>query len=330
MAAARSSAAVDGVGIAHSTRHTAGGKKKHARRRHHKRKAHRPSASAPTPIVYQATSCGPGLYPGPLPSEVNTQAAVSDARTLIATIRLPASATPARTAPVGSGFTGATTNCATYPDAVGDYEYWVDDQDLSEAIRSVEASPPTGSSLSGGQASYQGAAHVSAGVTFAFAPVSGVSTVRELVVSGVPLSAGTTALQVSTQVQPLVQRPASEVVPSGVTTVLIEFQDDVYSDGSNQETTQTVTVTEPSEVDGLVALTDWLPLEQPGAPSGCPGESDLVTVSFENAAGDTLAQAETSGCPDVSFSINGQAQPSLGDPGEYENDLASAYDPAAN
>jgi hypothetical protein len=161
---------------------------------------------------------------------------------------------------------------------------------------------------------------------FQFRPASAVTGGAELSVSGTRLARGRTAIYVASNVTWILPRPSSEQVPYGVSTVTMTFTQESHQSGPQPQTsTQTVQVTDQTQIYEIMWLTDLLPLQQPGGPSSCPGLTPSVEVKFEDANGNILAEADDEGCGGMGFSIDGRPQDPLA-AGDYYNLLRTAFD----
>ncbi len=246
-----------------------------------------------------------------------------EARIVIGGLRFPSGTKPVVHSPAGSTDLRPSNPCASDPETAGYYKYWVSDRGLQPLIDWVKAHPPAGAVLAGTGASGRNGMVTSEFLSFWYAPASEVTDGAQLFVSGSRLPDGRTAIRVDADVSWLVIRPVTEQVPSGVRTIVLTF---TQSGQQGQPTTQTVTVTDPNQVEEIEWLTDVLPVQQPtAAPPSCPALISSVDVRFEDGNGNTLAEANDGGCPGMSFSIDGKSQDPLA-PGDYYNVLQTAFD----
>jgi hypothetical protein len=149
-------------------------------------------------------------------------------------------------------------------------------------------------------------------IGFAFPPVPGVLGTRWLLISVARQADGSTTIRVDAQVQWLVFRAASEVVPPGVGSI------EVVRGSPGQTGALSRRVTDPRQIHQIVTLIDRLPIVQPGFTS-CPGQSGpLVTFTFRGR-GRVLANASVqasvgpwnNACDAMGFWIEGRPQTPL-------------------
>jgi hypothetical protein len=242
-----------------------------------------------------------------------------EARVVIGKLRFPSGTKPV----AHSRARSASDACARDPETAGYYDYWVSDRGLQPLIDWVKAHPPTGAFLAGGGGSDRNGTVTSEFLSFQYVPASVVTAGAQLFVSGTRLPDGRTAIRVDADVSWLAIRPATEQVPNGVRTIILTF---TQSGQQGQPTTQTITATDPNQVEEIEWLTDVLPVQQPAgvAPTGCPAVSS-VDVKFEDTNGNTLAEANDAPCVGMSFFIDGKSQDPLA-PGDYYNVLQTAFD----
>lgn len=144
-------------------------------------------------------------------------------------------------------------------------------------------------------------------VEFAAPPVAGRISQAGVGVGATAARGGGTALRVDDFAVWLIPRPASEVIPAGVRSVLVSV--DHYGGGAFKQTLVTV----PRTVARLVSFVDSRPLGQPGAHS-CPALGaftrvlDLRFLGPGGAGAVALARTVEDGCGDLSFSIRGHRQ----------------------
>jgi hypothetical protein len=271
--------------------------------------------ASPPPVNYPAVpSPGPGFV----------AEARREARVVIGKLRFPSGTKPVAHSPTRSAGSPPIAVCLD-PETAGYYEYWVSDRSLQALIDWVKAHPPAGArGLSEGSSSSHGVI-TSEFLGFQFAPASTVTEGAQLFVTGRPLPGGRTAIRVDADVTWLVLRPAAEQVPDGVRTITMSFTQASQQGGA---TTNTVTVTEQSQIEEIEWLTDVLPVQQPSevAPP-CGPDTASVEVRFEGIGGNTLAEAEAdnAGCVGVAFFFDGQSQVPLAS-GDYYNVLQTAFD----
>ncbi len=296
---------------------------------HHKRHRHkhRRSRTAPGRVaatVFEAGPCGPPFPAvGTAPPDPNIVAAArQDAKQLLQTVNLPPGAAPANDNPA---HLDGPPLCPATPDIVGFYELWTVSGDMQSTVDWVKAHPPQGGG-SGGGGSGESAQCPPGGqagpcritseyVWWSWPPIPGVSTQRSLLVTAVALSSTRVALRVDSQVVWLNPRPASETVPDGVASVTVVIH--------HQDQSAFYALTDPSQVNQAISLTNALPAAQPSA-HGCLGQGDEADVTFRAADGTPLAQADADqACGDVTFSIDQQPQYPLAGGYDYVKQLES-------
>lgn len=290
------------------------------------RHGHKPPRRRRRVTLHRLSRC-PAMaynYPAlPPPGPGFVAEARREARVVIGGLRFPAGTKPVVDAPAGATDLRPSNPCASDPETAGYYEYWVSDRGLQSLIDWVKAHPPAGGALAGTGASGRNGTVTSEFLSFQYAPASEVTDGAQLFVSGSRLPDGRTAIRVDADVSWLVLRPVTEQVPSGVRTIVLTF---TTSGQQGQPTTQTVTVTDPNQVEEIEWLTDVLPVQQPSAaPPSCPALISSVDARFEDANGNTVAEANDVGCPGMTFSIDGKSQDPLA-PGDYFNVLQTAFD----
>jgi hypothetical protein len=242
----------------------------------------------------------------------NHQAAIRDASRLVQRVVLPPGSAPSSQEPSHDGgvlarpaLTVGVTNL------VDEHGWWTVDEPMPKVFRYEKSHPPDGGTVDTTCGSGGNERPPSTCVGSSFSPRRGVLGVRELVVEMVDLGNGTTGVRADAQVQWIVPRSASEVVPSGAKVV------DIAAGGGKH-----YVVTEPSQVSRIVMLIDRLPTLQPGL-WHCPAvRSDARIVRFDFRAsrvGSALARASVranignndTGCDAMSFSIAGKSQTAL-------------------
>jgi hypothetical protein len=181
--------------------------------------------------------------------------------------------------------------------------WWKVDQPFEHVLNYVQAHSPrggrlqmTGGSGGPGQPNWEF-------VTFTFPAKPRVLGDRWLTVTLIQLRDGSTGVRVDGQVQWIIPRPASEVVPAGAQVV------QVTRTGSAPISR---TVTAPAKVQEIVRLLDRLQTVQPGV-EACGtwvGSPPMVHLGFRTADGRLLAQARmlaynvpADPCNDMGFMI---------------------------
>jgi hypothetical protein len=266
----------------------------------------------PIPVLAQ-----PGFPTSPA-NQAAAQAAVAQT---LAAAPLPAGATAVSGPPCGWATVPGTGNSIAANGASAAAYYRVPGSAAS-VYSAVRASPPAGSQLGATQTSTSSGTTVEYGVAFTFPDNSGQISNRSLDYTLADLGGGETALSVFSVAQWLIPRPASEVVPAGVRSVLIGLG------GAGGEKAPPVLVLRSASatvVHSTVAAVDGLLLQQPGLLHSCPVipvANAFLHVEFLAAHGHSpLASASESGCGGgVGFWIGGQAQFALQD----SPDLASS------
>ncbi len=146
---------------------------------------------------------------------------------------------------------------------------------------------------------------------------SGQVNSRTMTLFAVDAGSGRTYLEVVVSVEWIPPRSPSEVVPQAARAVKITAVPDM-----NLHITPPapVTITDPAQVQRIVALIDSLPLSPPGVFS-CPfafdAGAELVLTFLTRADGGSMvavADQGLEGCEWTSLTIGGRQQPSLGAP----------------
>jgi hypothetical protein len=260
---------------------------------------------------------GPGPFAPSVPSVVDATRTQARQELGLVPGMLPSGATPQQANPA-SGQLDGPTYCPPTPDLADYYDFWTASGDLQAVFDWITSHPPAGFSVGG----YGQELHYSQ-IESEFVELS--STSGTLLVVGVPLPGGGTALRADSQLIWKNPRPAGEELPPE------REQRDDCRPASRRDHIQPTTVSDPVQVSQIVAATDSLPSLQPYYidPCSTPAnvESKVVRVTFTDAKGNVLAEADANdgGCfPNpVTFSVGGQPQPMLDDAYGYTHSLAS-------
>jgi hypothetical protein len=260
-----------------------------------------------------AAAAGPALAGSAGSDGQNHRAAIRDAGKLLARVNLPAGATPSSQEPSGDGgVLAAPALTEGVEKLVDEHAWWTVNESPAQVLNYVESHVPGGGKTDitchgggGGEPDWTC-------VTFAFPPRKGVLGVRELVVEMVGIGDGSTGVRADAEVQWIINRPASEVVPTGVQAIHIARGRPGKRISEN--------ITDASTVNKIIQLFNALPVIQP-ANYHCPAErGPLVRFAFRaSATGQTLARAAVlaqvgpgqNGCEGMSFSIGGRQQDGL-------------------
>jgi hypothetical protein len=147
------------------------------------------------------------------------------------------------------------------------------------------------------------------------APRNGQIDSRTMTTFAVDAGNGRADIEVLVSVGWIPPRPAAEVVPPAAQVVTIAVLPDI---NLHVTAPAPVTIADPAQLRRIVALVDGLPLSPPGDFS-CPvdGFARLVLTFRAQPGGPALAVAEPDleGCQQVSFTVGGKPQPSLGPAG---------------
>jgi hypothetical protein len=257
--------------------------------------------------------------PGPTLAS-NKRAAQLDASKLLASLKLPASATSLSAEPSGDGGELKPQPALVATTANFDVHAWWRVPGTEDAtLEYIEAHPPAGATqyATGSGTGQSGATEQSVSYSWPAAP--GVLGFRELTVIVTSLQNSVTGVLAEAESDWIVPRPASEQIPAGVHEV------DITSAKLNGPTTISLSVTNPASVRRVASLIDAMPIVQPGWYScfALVGEgARVITVRFRARPGSSvLAQATytdyppltapSGPCTAVDFSIRGRAQTPL-------------------
>jgi hypothetical protein len=202
-------------------------------------------------------------------------------------------------------------------DLVDRHAWWRVPVGWRSVLAFVHDHPPQGSrEFTSGSGEIYGR-ETSASITFGWPVSPGEIRTRQLSVLVATRPGHTTYLRVDARAAWLLLRPAAERVPEGVHEIAIEQSRPRHAPSLS------LTVTDMSKVDAIVAAVNRLPILQPGIAISCPEEGiDEPWISFvfrETAGGPVLAEASeradsrepTTACNPMSFSIRGVPQTPL-------------------
>jgi hypothetical protein len=228
------------------------------------------------------------------------------ARSLLRSLSVPPGSTRSAVEPSGDGSVLAQPSAQpATPNLVDDHAWWAVPGTPRAAIAFVEAHRPAGSKLdSSADGNIAPDFHA---IGFDWGPVVHLLWSRSLVVEVVRLTDGDTGLRADSEVVWITPRPATERIPSGVTSLRVGVT------RGQQVLERSFTVTNVRPVRRIAALIDSLPAAQPGAFS-CPSDFGIeVRLTFESVAGKPLAVAAANpdGCQEVALTIRGHRQPKL-------------------
>ena len=261
-----------------------------------------------------ATAVAPGAVASS-GAAANEVAARSDARSLLARLRLPTGATRSAVEPVGDA--GALAHHAVgllaTPSEVDVVAFWTLRASPHAMLAFVKASPPAGSKL---WVSGSGSGPGSPGYSyegFQWPAITNVIETRQLIVEVSSLNDGMTGVRADAQVVAITPRGNSERIPAGTTRL------SVTSSASGGHQIPIATVTSPAKIRKVIALLDGLSLLPPEHPFECgPSAPEPVRLAFYSQRGGApLATASfesfptTSGrgwCSTVGMTINGRAE----------------------
>jgi hypothetical protein len=276
-----------------------------------------------------AGACTYPLAPGrPIPvrvpagfptSPANQAAAQSAVAQTLAAAPLPPGATAVTGPPCGWALTpGAGSSIGT--NLASATAYYRVPGSASSLYSAVRSSPPAGSHLGATGTSSSGGTTVDYSVSFTSPDIPGQVGSRSLNYTFADLGGGETALSVFSQAEWLIPRPASEVVPAGVKSMLIGLGGPV---GDGAPPISVHRTTDAAAIRNTIAAVDALQLMQPGLVHSCPVipvANAFLHVEFFGSHHSPLASATESGCGSVSFWIGGQPQFAL----QNTPDLASS------
>ncbi len=237
----------------------------------------------------------------------NQRAAKGAVDSMLGALRLPTGAVPSATDPSRSGLLADPSSRPSTPALVDVNRFWRTPGRPQAVLNWVEAHPPAGmrGNMSGESAGPRGL--IASWYGFWSAPTRGVSY-RELVVTVAGASDGGTAVRADAQAVWVLARPASELVPVGVTRVTIRVR------RMGHRVSTPVTLIAANQVKRVVELVNRLPRSQPGVVA-CPADvGPLVELDFRRLAGVppvAVAIADGSGCGVVTFTLRGRREPDL-------------------
>jgi hypothetical protein len=249
----------------------------------------------------------------------NQQRSARDAHQMLASLRLPAGATPAKQEPAGDHglLRYQLTDEKVHRLAHG---WWTLGERPESVIDYLKSHPPAGSTqnMLGSSSSPSG---TDLAVGFSWPPIAGILNYRELNVTVTALADGETGVLAEAQSSWVVTRSPSEMVPAGVKGVVVTLS---RIPATGQPPLHTAAITNRKLVRRAVTLIDSLAVAQPGT-FNCPamiGPARQLTVTFSaGPAGPALAKAELTiyahrpsggdSCDPIQFWIRGRAQTAL-------------------
>ncbi|HYA69730.1 MAG TPA: hypothetical protein VED63_13445, partial [Acidimicrobiales bacterium] len=185
----------------------------------------------------------------------------------------------------------------------------------------VEGHPPFGSTGVGGKGSMaQYGVVEESNVAFTYPVSSGAIQSEQVIVDVVPLNDSQVGIRADAQVIWYPTRPPAETIPVGERSVAVEV-----SGATRIDSPPTVIalrdLTDPVVLSQLATKIDQMPLQIPGARS-CPAafaSSPRLTLIFSGGPGVPAVQVvdDTSGCGEVTFTVEGQQEPPLVDDGLF-------------
>ena len=239
----------------------------------------------------------------------NEAAAKSDATALLASLTLPAGATPSASEPSGDGFHLAQpAETIGTPNLVVDHAWWTVAGTPHSVRAYVVAHLPPGSKYGGGTVGDP--TGVAAFDQLAWPAITGVLGERMLIVEVVALADGSTGVRADAEVAWMTPRPPSEVVPESAKRLGISVSHLLR----HPSAARAFLVTSPSKIRRVVALLNALPLLQPGA-YFCPLDRGtrirLEFYSRRRATPIAVAIVNAGGCQPVALTLSGRPQPTL-------------------
>ena len=224
--------------------------------------------------------------------------APSDARSLIARLRLPGGAVRSAREPTGDGGSLAhpAVGVLATPTAVDETAFWTLRASPSAALAFVKASPPEGSTLfvsgSGSGPGSRGYSYYG----FQWPATANVIETRHLIVAVTALTDGMTGVRADAEVVPITPRGSSERIPARAARL------SVTSTARGGRQIQIATVTSPAKIRTLIAVLDGLPLLPPDHPFECgPSGPEPVQLAFyARGGGAPLATANFEPYPTTS------------------------------
>jgi hypothetical protein len=252
----------------------------------------------------------------------NRRAAVAAAQAMLRGLRLPGGAQPSAGDPSRSHLLAHPGSRPATPALVDVRQFWVLPGGLQAAMNWIQDHPYPGTSggMGGGSATPSGTTTLWTG--FAFGPRPGILSERELIVTVAHAKGGGTALRADAEAVWVVDRPASERIPAGVTGLTVTLR------RPGRPASGPSSVTDGRKVRTVVRLVNRLALFQPGA-FACPADlGPRVQLDFLSAAGRAplaVATADGSGCGLVTFRLRGHRQPALSGGPQLIRELAAMH-----
>lgn len=205
-----------------------------------------------------------------------------------------------------------------YVDLADRHAWWRVPGSWRSVLAFVHAHPPAGShEVTSGWGSTRGR-QTNASILFGWSVIAGSRT-RQLAVLVATTPGDRTYLRVDAEVVWLLPRPASERIPDGVQAI------EITRGLPGHAPSQSLTVTDAAEVAAIVAVTNSLPIVQPGEFDGCNTAHPVgdvrpkITFTFRAALGGSVLAvarepADATGaatCEPMSLSIAGVPQEPL-------------------
>jgi hypothetical protein len=245
----------------------------------------------------------------------NRRAAVRDAGRLLTLAVLPPGAVRVAREPAGDDQLLGGPSSRPTGQIVDRFRWWRVPASFDSVVGFLVAHPARGSTATGSGGLSGPGVPDNQTLSFSFAPIGAVVSMRTLAFDAVALKEGGTGIRVDAQETWIMERPISERVPAGVHEV------DVTSAKPGMAPILSRSVTGPARVRRIISLIDRMPIVQPGA-YGCPAfPAGQPVVRFDFRAGPDqplLARASLTDygfgsgpCNPVSFSIRGTPQKPL-------------------
>lgn len=241
----------------------------------------------------------------------NRDLAAAEASRLLRLLVLPSGAQAVNQPPAGGkDILSRPALVIGSPQLVDRHAWWRVPAGPATVLAFLKAHLPHRGKLNGG-------GHLDAGshdkyLQFSWPPLKGRLQERHLFVSVVALRHDSSGVRADAEVVWTVPRPASEIIPRGVTAV------DITRRAWRRTPGVSITVTSPTKARKIVGWVNRLEIVQPGARECPPTRPERpLTLSFRGHGGALLAQArfpvETAGACDtaMSLTIRGTAQTPL-------------------
>jgi hypothetical protein len=243
------------------------------------------------------------------------QGAGRDVEIVLGSVVLPSGAVRLAGEPLADGeVLGLSGPRDASGDSVDRHVWWRVPGGWRSVLAFVRAHPPRGSREFVSGSGETGGRETVASITFAWPVSPGEVRTRQLSVLVATKPGARTFLRVDARVTWLVLRPVTERVPDGVREIDIERFRPPHARA------RSLTVTDISKVDAIVARVDRLPILQPEGAIVCPDirvDEPLISFVFRAAPGGAVLAAasemarsrgRTSACDAMSFSVRGVPQ----------------------